>query len=157
MIVVSDTTAITSLLAIDGADILRQVFGEVSIPSAVLRELRVVHSEVPDFFQTREVVDGDAVRQLTAVGLGAGEAEAIILAEELAADFLLIDESEGRAIARRRGLPIIGLLGVLLRAKREGFVPAIAPTLEALMTLGEFWVSEQVRNQVLADAGESDA
>ena len=154
MIVVSDTTAITSLLAIGRADLLRQVFGEVLIPDAVLRELTVVHPTVPDFLRVREVMDRNAVRQLAAK-LDPGEAEAIVLAEELAADFLLIDETDGREIATQRGLAIIGLVGVLLRAKREGIIPKIAPILEALVTVGEFWVSAQIRNRALADAGES--
>ncbi len=154
MIVVSDTTAITSLLAIGRAELLRQIFGEVLIPGAVLRELTLVHSEVPDFLRVCEVTDGDAVRRIAAV-LDAGEAEAIVLAEELAADFLLIDEADGRAIATQRGLPIIGLVGVLVRAKREGIIPMIGPILHDLVTIGEFWVSAEIRNRALADAGES--
>lgn len=154
MIVVSDTTAITSLLAIGRADLLRQVFGEVLIPDAVLRELTAVHPVMPEFLRVRAVTDGHAVRQLAAK-LDAGEAEAIVLAEELGADFLLIDETDGRAIATQRGLAIIGLVGVLLRAKREGLVPLIAPILEDLVTVGEFWVSAQIRNRALADAGEA--
>jgi predicted nucleic acid-binding protein len=154
VIVVSDTTAITSLIAIDRADLLRQVFGEVFIPRAVLSELHVVHATVPEFLQIREVIDGNAVRQLKVAELDDGEAEAIVLAEELAADYLLIDESDGRAIAKQRGLRIIGLIGVLLRAKNEELVSKIAPILEALTTNGGFWISEQIRNQALADAGE---
>ncbi len=156
MIVVSDTTAITSLLAIGRADLLRQVFGEVLIPSAVLRELTVVHTTVPDFVHVREVIDAGAVLRLAAK-LDAGEAEAIVLAEELAANFLLIDETEGRTIAAQPGVPIIGLVGVLVRAKREGMIPMIAPILEDLVTVGEFWISAQIRDRALADVGESPA
>ena len=157
MIVVSDTTAITSLLTIGRADLLQQVFGEVLIPGAVLRELRVAHREIPGFLRLCEVTDVDAVRELQVAELDDGEAEAIVLAEKMSADFLLIDESDGRAIAKQRGLAIIGLVGVLLRAKNEGFLSEIAPVLEALTTVGGFWISEQIRKQAISDAGESTA
>ena len=154
MIVVSDTTAITNLLAIDRADLLREVFGEVFVPTAVARELLAAHPSLPDFLHSSEAQDREAVRALVSARLDQGEAEAIVLTEELDADFLLIDESDGRALARQRGLAVIGLIGVLRRAKNDGLIPAMAPIIRELETTANFWISATIRNQALADAGE---
>lgn len=78
--------------------------------------------------------------------LDAGERDAIALAEQLSADQLIVDELLGRREAERRGLSVIGTIGVLREAADEGFLdlrtsierlrqtsfhisPAILPTL----------------------------
>jgi predicted nucleic acid-binding protein len=72
------------------------------------------------------------VTQLETV-LDVGEAEAIALAVERAPSVLLIDERDGRHMARTLGVPLTGTLGVLLRAKALGLVPAIKPLLTELV------------------------
>jgi predicted nucleic acid-binding protein len=83
-----------------------------------------------------------------------GEAEALALALELKADRLLIDEQQGRAIAERVGLRYIGVLGVLLEAKRGGHLNAVRPILDQLVATAGFWIGETLRREVLAAAGE---
>jgi hypothetical protein len=56
--------------------------------------------------------------------LDPGERDAILLAEEVRADLLLIDERQGRLEARRRGITTTGTLGVLLAAGARGLVTA---------------------------------
>jgi predicted nucleic acid-binding protein len=91
VIIVSDTTAITSLLKINRTELLRELFGDVFIPRAVHDELLKYHSQLPSFLQVRSVENEGEVKRLR-VAIDAGEAEAIILAEELRADVLLVDE-----------------------------------------------------------------
>ena len=62
---------------------------------------------------------GPAGSQVLSQELDRGEAEAIVLAEESKAEYLLMDEKHGRSVAEARGLTVVGLLGVLLMAKKS--------------------------------------
>jgi len=83
-----------------------------------------------------------------------GEAEAIVLAVEQKADYVLIDEQEGRRVATQANLNVIGVLGVLLRAKATGQIPLIRPEIDRLRNIASFFISTKLANQVLAAAGE---
>lgn len=98
MIVVSDTSSITALITIQQIDLLRQLYGEVKIPPAVAEELLAYHTELPSSIQTVPVSDIPLLSELNRQ-LDRGEAEAIVLAKELHADLLLIDEALGREAA----------------------------------------------------------
>lgn len=86
--------------------------------------------------------------------LDPGEAEAIALAVELRADRILIDESEGRRIAAENALRPVGVLGVLLRAKREGLLATIGPEMLRLRDEAGFFIHPQLFREVLELAGE---
>jgi predicted nucleic acid-binding protein len=83
-----------------------------------------------------------------------GEAEAITLAKELNADYLLIDEKKGRKIAHEFGLRTVGLLGVLLKAKTQKHISVLKPVLDRLMSGADFWISEDLYSHSLKLAGE---
>lgn len=153
MIVVSDTSPITALLTIHKIDLLRQLYGEVKIPTAVANELLAYHTTVPSFIQTAPVGENPLLEQLKRQ-LDLGEAEAIVLAKELHADLLLIDEALGREAARHENLPVIGLIGVLLIAKKKGLIPSIRDLIEQLESDAGFYLSRQVKIKVLEAAGE---
>ena len=87
--------------------------------------------------------------------LDSGEAEAIILAKEIQAELLLIDERKGRNEARRFGIKIIGLLGVLVSAKRNGFIDEVKPLLDTLVNQIGFRVSKTLYERVLQEVDEN--
>jgi predicted nucleic acid-binding protein len=153
VIVVSDTSPITALLTIQQIDLLYQLYGEVKVPPAVAEELLAYHAGIPEFIQTLPVASCPLLDQLNRQ-LDQGEAEAIVLAKEIHADLLLIDEALGREAARHEHLPVIGLMGVLLIAKKKGLVSSLSSLIERLESEAGFYLSRQVKGRVLAAAGE---
>jgi predicted nucleic acid-binding protein len=83
-----------------------------------------------------------------------GEAEAILLAEEKKADFLLMDEIAGRSSAKARNLKVIGILGLLARAKSEGKIAYVKPYIIALQKIG-FRLNAKLIQHILQRVGES--
>lgn len=128
MIIISDTTPIISLLKAEHLELLQYLFGEVIIPEAVYEELvenRMFRLEAEKikrcpFIKVSRVNDLKSVNIFRRVtGLDAGESEAIVMAEEMQADLLLIDERKGRRVAKQMGLAITGTMGILIQAYDE--------------------------------------
>lgn len=159
MIVVSDTSPITNLAAIGQLDLLQKLYQKVVIPSAVYRELTASGGGHPgaviqslDWIEVKDVSNRLLVTALR-IEIDEGEAEAIVLAQEMAADLLLLDERRGRLVAGRLGLRIVGLLGVLIDAKQTGLIPEIKPLLDELIRFG-FRIGQELYERVLQAAGE---
>jgi predicted nucleic acid-binding protein len=153
MIVVSDTSPITALLAVGKADLLKQLFGEVVIPNAVGTELRRTHPELPAWLRVQSLKNATKAN-LYARSVDRGEAEAIALAEELHADHLLIDERKGRRLAQQHGVPVVGLLGVVLLAKRAGLIPFARALLDELDHEAGIYLSGELKAAALKTVGE---
>lgn len=154
MIVVSDTTAITSLLKVGRVELLAELFRDVLIPAAVRDELLRYHADLPAFLQVRIVQQAAEVQQLCAE-LDRGESEAIVLATEASADALLIDEKRGRQIAEAKGILCLGLPAAILLAKERGIIPSVHQILAELETKGRFCLAASVKQQILELAGEA--
>ncbi len=164
MIIVSDTSPIANLAAIGQLALLRQLYATIIIPVAVYNEMVAVDKIVPgavevqtlSWIQTQTVADAQRVAEVQTRqdGIDLGEAEAIVLALELKADLLLMDERRGRELAINYGLKVIGLLGVLLQAKRNGFVHTVKPLMDQLIEDADFRVSSQLYAIILQTAGE---
>jgi predicted nucleic acid-binding protein len=101
---------------------------------------------LPAWFEVRTAQETQ--KSTFPVTLHRGEREAILLAEALHADVLLIDEQVGRTIALSRNLPLSGTPGVLERADRMGFVSDFPHVLQRLKASG-FFVSEALEHQLL--------
>jgi uncharacterized protein len=153
MIVVSDTSALTSLLQVGLEEILPKLFQEVVIPEAVERELRRAHAVLPPFILTIPILNRELVNRLRR-DLDEGEAEAIALILEKRGDLLLIDERKGRRVAQQEGVRVIGLLGVLLESKRRGIIPSLRETIRRLQTTAGFRISVALQERLLSEAGE---
>jgi hypothetical protein len=159
-IVVSDTSPLRALNHLGLVDVLGQLFDRVFIPPAVLRELMrpptrfaAVDVSQHDFIEVRAPQDSAEVRRLMQ-SLDPGESEALALAMELHAEALLIDESTGRSVAAGHGMPVIGTLGILSRAKTKGHIMKISPLLDKLRSELDFYVSDELGDAFLRSAGE---
>ena len=86
--------------------------------------------------------------------LDAGESESIVLAEELNADFLLVDERKATKIANDRGLITIGILGVILLAKQNNYIESVKLLLDDLRVKTTFHFSDSLYNKILQLAAE---
>jgi uncharacterized protein len=160
MIVVSDTSPIRALSHLGMLGILETLFGEVIIPPAVVDELENPRSQLPvislkpfPFVRVQPPADQKLVASLKR-HLDRGESEAIVLATELKAEFLLIDERDGRLAAATRGLVPLGVIGVLVRAKKHGRVEAVRPLVKRLQDEARFFVHSHVLDDALRPVGE---
>lgn len=124
MIVVADTTPLRYLVVIEHEHLLPALYGRVLIPPAVAAELNqentpwVVRTWLaarPGWLEIRQ-----PTRTLPEIDLDLGEKEAIALAEEVAADLLLMDEWDARREAGRRHLRVAGTLRVLADGASRG-------------------------------------
>jgi len=159
-IVVSDTSPIRALHHLGLLGILGQLFDRVIVPPAVLHGLtqprpRFVAVDLGQyaFVDIRTPHDPAQVQQLRSL-LDAGESEALVLAIEVGAVALLIDETTGRSIAVGKGMQVIGTLGILSRAKARGYIATIGPLLDKLVVELDFYISEQLRDEFLSSCGE---
>ena len=124
--VVDDTSPINYLVLIDCIDLLPRLFVRVALPREVLEVLNAVDAParvrtwiavLPPWLEIYEAPSSGLIS-----GLDPGEAAAIVLAESIHADLLLIDERDGSRVARNRGLRVTGTLGLLDLAADRGLV-----------------------------------
>lgn len=161
MTVVCNTSPITNLAAIAQLNLLYQMFGEIVIPQAVYDELTAlpypvagtIEVQTLSWIRVQCVGDQARVEEFRRT-VDAGEAEALALALEVSAERILIDDAAGRAIARDLGLKITGVLGVLLMAKQRCLIATVQPFMDSLITEAGFWVSDELYQRVLHEAGE---
>jgi predicted nucleic acid-binding protein len=159
VIVVSDATPLIALAKIGQLRLLQELFGGILIPRMVYDEVVTNSSGRPgadeirlaEWITIRSPADQNRVAYLRD-DLDAGEAEALVLADELNADWILLDETKARLAAEFLGLHFIGTVGVLLLAKRMGKLNAIRPLLEQLRA-EKFHISEKMVRAVLDQGG----
>ena len=161
MIIVSNTTPLIGLATIGKFDLLRQLFNQIMIPEAVFREAVVygreqggARREVSEAAWIRTVAVHDRLAiDVLLDEMDLGEAETIVLAREINADWVLMDERKGRRKLDQLGLRKIGTLGILLKAKEVGSLSVIRPDVERLRQQG-FSLSQAVVDAVLQQANE---
>ncbi len=165
MSVVSNTSPLLNLAIIGQLSLLRQQFGQIQIPPAVLTELRVEEA-LPGSEEIREAlaigwlqvqeVNNQSLVQLLKRDLDQGESEAIALALQLSADWTLLDEREGRRIAHRLGLRVTGVLGIILRARRAGKLSSLLQVINQLREQAGFRIAPALLADILRQSGEID-
>ena len=161
--VVADSAPLIALAAIGEFWLLRRLWGHLLIPPTVYDEVVTHGAGRPGVVQVRDArwveqrvpLDGMFVRALLR-DLDRGESEALVLAREVGARFVLVDERAARRFCVELGLIPVGTLGVLLRAKEHGLIASIRDRIDRLSEAG-FYLSEGVKQEVLNLASESDS
>ncbi len=154
MKVVSNASPLINLARIGQLSLLPRIFSRILIPEAVWQEVVVDGEDQPGAkeihqagWAERAVVSNHHLVRSLRQELDAGEVEAIALAVEINADWLLMDERLGRQTARHFGLGYIGLIGILKVAKQRGKIAALRPLLEQLRDLAGFRISPALYEQ----------
>lgn len=157
---VVDTSPLIFLAKLDRLDLLTMGADVVWVPQAVLDEVRAKPDEATQaieqvsqrWLSVHRVSNREAVEMLLA-NLDLGEAEAIVLAKEVKADKVVMDDLDARRYARRVGFDLIGTMGLLLAAHLRGEIPSIREEIERLQELG-FRVAQPLVEAILREAGE---
>lgn len=154
--VVANTTPLIAFAKCNRLDILRNLYGELIVPEAVLAEVKSepACTRVRSASWIRVMPIGNVFgRKMFSARLHAGEVDVMILAQELAADLVLMDDNAAKKTARFLGFNVTGTFGVLLRAKREGIIGSVQELMDDIIADG-LYASEDVRRLVLEQAGE---
>jgi len=156
---VADSSPLIALAVIDALNLLPRLYHRIIIPPAVWHEVTVAGAGLPGADAVRaatwleaEQPPEPAIAPLQLL-VDRGEAGAIALAQAHPGTILLLDDAKARRVAESLGLPRIGTLGVLRKAKRAGLLDAIAPLIGKLESNG-IYAAERLVDAVLRDVGE---
>ena len=155
--VIVNSTPVIGLANIGKLDVLRQMYGTITIPQAVFDEIKSpsVQRQVNanrDWIRVEQIHDASQ-KQMYRAKLHAGEVEVMILAQEKKADLVILDDNAAKKTAKFLGLRVIGTLGILVLAKKRGYIKEVSPVLDALKRDG-FFVSDDLCDLVLRQADE---
>ena len=161
---VANASPLIALARIDQFSLLQSLFQNILVPEAVWAEVVLqgtgkpaadlaITAEQQGWLQRGQVDDTFAVAVLQA-NLGDGEAEAIVLAREVDASWLLLDDDLARTHAIRLGLSVKGTAGILLAAYFAGLLPDLKFTLDQLRSHG-FWLSDRTYSAILDQANRA--
>lgn len=160
MRVVCDTSPLILLSKIRRLDLLDELYEEVIIPSSVLDEVGAKPGKEAE--QIRALLQNPKFQLRKAMKrtleglppeLGRGEREAIALALETTADLVVLDDQQGRCIAREGGLSVTGTVGILIEARERGIIPSVRRELDRLIEAG-MWIDELFYHRILREFGE---
>jgi predicted nucleic acid-binding protein len=159
---ISNSSPLIAFAAIGRLDLIKQTFNSIFIPQAVDFEVNICALSIPTHARLWEPIRADWISvapvqespTLTTLrdSLGAGEAEAIILATERHLPVLL-DDLPARKMAIRMNLTPIGSLGILARCKHTGAIREVKPLVQALQN-AEIFYADWLIQKFLSDMGE---
>jgi predicted nucleic acid-binding protein len=156
--IISNTTPILSLLKIDKLDLLKELYGIVIVPFAVYQEIEE-GKEKPyyqdltslDWIEIRNIKNPDSREYL--IDLDDGEAEVLVLAKEINADLVILDEIMGRRYAKQFKINLTGTIGILLKAKENGLIISIKKLISELVEKGT-WLNPKLISKAIKMANE---
>lgn len=147
--VISDTSCLIALSNIDLLHILKDLYQEVIITKEVKHEFG---ERLPEWIKVSDVKNQKQQAELEKQ-LDKGEASSIALALELKNSVLIIDEVKGRKIAKSFKLNIIGTIGVLLLAKKKGFITDVIGIILKMVNKG-FRLSDKLIDRLINKYGK---
>ncbi len=154
MIVFSNTTPFIALSSISQLELLPKLFGEVHAVHEVAEECRAGgHIQVPDLVTlswVKLVQSIEPLQENVLLELDAGEKHTLNMACRLQAERVIIDEKIGRNMAEYLGLNVVGTLGVLLLAKRKGWIDSFSDCVQQMQSQGIYYHSALVRHLALS-------
>ena len=152
--VIVNSTPLIILSKIGELEILKNLYGEIIIPRAVFEEVTIKSYVIKNlsWIKIFEVQD-KSNRKIYQTKLHYGEVEVMMLAKEISANLLVIDDNAAKKTAKFLGFKVTGTLGILLKAKEEKIISEVRPILEKMLS-EKFYISDKIINLVLKTAGE---
>ncbi|MBI3797688.1 MAG: DUF3368 domain-containing protein [Deltaproteobacteria bacterium] len=151
---ISNTSPLFYLHRLRHLDLLQKLYGRITVPAAIVNELKAGRDQGEDAPEVADYswIEVRPVRVPQLIGLitdlGPGEAEVLALALEEAGSLVILDDRLAREVAKLQNVRITGTAGVLLKAKQEGHISAVAPLLDQLTQLG-FRLGDAVKASIL--------
>ncbi len=155
--VISNASPLIALSNIRQLELLEKLFQKIVIPEAVYKEVVEEGKDKPGavevkkatdkWIEVKKVKNSDEVKALRAL-LDYGEAEVIVLAQEIKADLLILDNKEPRIFAKHLGFKLIGTIGILILAYEKGF---LKNPIEKIFELREkgFYISNRLLREII--------
>ena len=158
MIIIADSSPLISLATINKLELLEDYFDEVYVPYAVYKEVsaydKPFSGKLKKYLENKVLnVENQYMVSVLNEKIDLGEAEAITLAFEKKADFIILDDLKARKTAIRNELNAIGTLGLLLEAKKEGKIENLREIIK-IFTDNDIRLSKQLIKDILIEAGE---
>lgn len=154
--VVVNSTPLISLYKINKLNLLKEIYGSIYVPYGVYEELSIKDKynflNELDFIRIQKIENKEA-RKFFKTSLHKGEVEVMILAEEINADLCIIDDLLARKYAKYLGYTITGTIGILLKAKEEGYINKVKPLLDDLLN-GGIYIDDKLYDRILKIANE---
>lgn len=156
--IVVNSTPLIILSKIGELEILKNLYEEIIIPQAVFDEVTQKNDAAreqilnADWIKISEI-ENQSHKKMYQAKLHDGEVEVMILAREISADLLIIDDQAAKKTAKFLGFQVTGTLGVLLKAKSQKIIMNIKPILEK-MESENFYINDEIKKLVLKTANE---
>lgn len=154
---ISNTSPILNLATVGYLHLLRSQFGRIIVPRAVVEELRLDedytgNNEITSaidkgWIEVRSVTNRNRVRVLQHT-LDDGEAETIALALETASPLVLLDEKDARGAAKDLGLKTTGVVGIIMRAFKQGNIEEPLEVMRDLREKAGFYLSDTIMTHI---------
>ena len=148
-VIIADASCLIILDNIGKLEILKSLFGEVTITNEVAAEYKL---QTPDWIKVVAIKNIDYKKFLQST-IDEGEASAIVCAIETENHLLILDDYKARRVAATLHLKFTGTLGVLIEAKQKGLIEKIKPLIAQLREL-KFRISNELEEIILKSVGE---